>query len=147
MRLLVSALSLSSLLSQTDVEWSHCEEKFDSTEEMKDHIEEHLEEIKEIDKEYLKNGCELFACNKCTFNSNDTEKIKMHLSNHIRNDPPGSRSNEASMKVDVDKDVHYKDVEKAPEVRKYNWRDKFDDLGKFIRPVTSDDDSEADANE
>ena len=39
--------------SVSDLEYSHCEEKINSTEELRDHIEEHLEEIKQIDIEYL----------------------------------------------------------------------------------------------
>ena len=54
--------------------------------ELREHLKEHLEEVKCIDIEYLKNGNETFLCNICTFNSNYVDKIKEHLVNHIRND-------------------------------------------------------------
>ena len=48
-------------------ECSLCDNKFFTHKELKTHVTEHLEEIKDIDIEHLKSWHELFACNLCFF--------------------------------------------------------------------------------
>ena len=61
-----------------------------------------MEEIDQMDIEHLKNLHETLSCNRCNLNSNEVVKIKIHLSNHVRNDPTSAGSNEASMNMDED---------------------------------------------
>ena len=65
------------------LECSTCEDKFTTMEKLQTHKDEHLNEIKNLDIEYLKNGHESFVCNKCQWISNDVENIKDHLSKHV----------------------------------------------------------------
>ena len=46
-------------------------------------MDKNLDEIQNIDIDYLKNGHEIFECNNCQFTSNDPEVIKNHLSEHV----------------------------------------------------------------
>ena len=64
-------------------ECSLCEDKFLSSDDYDNHVKEHLEEIKDIDFEYLKNGHEIFDCSKCDFQSNSGEDVKNHLVGHV----------------------------------------------------------------
>ena len=64
-------------------ECSLCEDKFLSSDDYDNHVKEHLEEIKDIDFEYLKNGHEIFDCSKCDFQSNNGEDVKNHLVGHV----------------------------------------------------------------
>ena len=123
------------------LECSNCEKKFSSTQELGDHIEEHLEEIEQMDVEYFKKGHESFICNKCNFNSNDIRKIKIHLSIHIRNYPTSAQA-ESIKKMTEPKAVRYKETESDPKVKKYNWRDDFDEFGNYLGPETSDEDTD-----
>ena len=56
-----------------------CDDKFITEEEYTKHVKEHLEEIKDIDIEFLKNGHEILDCSTCKFQSNKPEAIKTHL--------------------------------------------------------------------
>ena len=53
-----------------------CQDKFPTSSELTNHIEEHLKEIEDIDVEYLKSGDEEFECSHCNFKSNDDEHLK-----------------------------------------------------------------------
>ena len=64
------------------LECSLCQDEFPTSEELNNHIEEHLEEIRNIDVEDLKSGHEEFECCQCNFKSNDNDQVKYHLSSH-----------------------------------------------------------------
>ena len=136
-----------------DLECSHCEDTFISTKELRDHIEEHLEEVQNIDIEYLKNGHESFVCNKCIFNSNDVDKIKVHLSNHIINDNPPVRAlttlelNETNIKLNDEITKESKETEEDKKVKKYNWRDDFDEFGNYIGPESSESETDTETDD
>ena len=49
---------------------------------MREHVEEHLEEIRNIDVEELKRGHEVFECVHCKFRSIDNDKVRKHLESH-----------------------------------------------------------------
>ena len=53
-----------------------CGDKFEATKYFEVHIKEHLEEIYNLDIEYLKSGHESFVCNNCEWNSNNVKNIK-----------------------------------------------------------------------
>ena len=101
---------------KTDIsECSICEDKFLTEEEYTHHIQEHLEEIKDIDIEFLKNGHEIFDCSSCHFQSNKPEAIKRHLKQHVLQ--PKDR---LKMKSKCKK---YKETM----LKSKNWRDMYDD--------------------
>ena len=70
---------------QEERECSLCEDKFITSKEYIMYVKEHLDEIRYIDFDYLKNGCEIFNCSKCNFPSNDGKKVKEHLARHVTN--------------------------------------------------------------
>ena len=47
------------------------------------HVQEHFEEIKAIDIEYLKSGHEIFDCSSCHIESNNPVAIKNHIAEHV----------------------------------------------------------------
>ena len=58
-------------------ECSFCEDAFVTNEEFKSHVSDHIEEIKDIDIDYLKSGNELFVCHICNFQlKKNSENIK-----------------------------------------------------------------------
>ena len=60
-------------------ECSMCEDTFSTKTEYTKHVDKNLDEIQNIDIDYLKNGHEIFECNNCQFTSNDPEVIKIIL--------------------------------------------------------------------
>ena len=106
----------------TDVsECSICDDEFISEEDYKNHIKDHLQEIKEIDIKYLKSGPELFECNTCKFKSNIAEAIKTHLAKHVLQ-PKDKR-------VIKTKTKEYKKVMLSSK----NWCDMFNNEGERRR--------------
>jgi hypothetical protein len=65
-------------------ECSLCEDNFSTQEEYDKHVNEHLQEVNEIDIESLKSGNEIFKCNLCDFQSGQTVAVKDHLKQHIQ---------------------------------------------------------------
>ena len=65
-------------------EWSLCEDNFSSQEDHDTNVNEHIQEINEIDIESLKGGNEIFKCNFCGFQSGQTVTVKDHLKEHIK---------------------------------------------------------------
>ena len=49
------------------------EDRFLTDEEFNSHINDHLAEFKSMNEEYLKRGHEIFGCNICRFESNNTK--------------------------------------------------------------------------
>ena len=47
------------------------------------HVQEHFEEIKAIDIEYLRSGHEIFDCSSCHIESNNPVAIKNHIAEHV----------------------------------------------------------------
>ena len=110
-------------------ECSICDDKFLTEQEYNNHIKEHIEEIKEIDIEYLKSGHEIFDCSTCHFQSNNPVAIKTHLTNHVI-----QPKDKLSMKSKCKK---YKETM----LKSKNWRDMYDDEGNPIFDSTDNDTS------
>ena len=62
---------------------SLCDDNFNTVEEYEEHVQEHKDEIEEIDVTALTNGLELFECNLCSFESGHEDSIKEHLLYHV----------------------------------------------------------------
>ena len=60
-----------------------CKNKFLSDEDFASHMQGHLEEIRNIDIEYLKICNEIFPCSLCKFQLNDSETVKSHLAKTV----------------------------------------------------------------
>ena len=73
-------------------ECSLCDDQFLTQEEFRIHVTEHLEEIQNIDVEYLKSGNEIFSCSLCSFESNVSKDIKDHLADHTLTTKVGSEN-------------------------------------------------------
>ena len=54
---------------------SLCKDSFSSAKEFKNHIDEHIEEIKGLDLLSLTKGHKLFNCNMCSFESGHNDSI------------------------------------------------------------------------
>ena len=102
-------------------ECSICDNKCTSEEDYNTHIKDHLQEIKEIDREYLKSGHEIFECNTCKFKFNIPESIKTHLAKHVFQ-PKDKRVIKTTTK-------EYKKVMLSSK----NWRDMFNNEGEGRR--------------
>ena len=61
-----------------------CEDNFSTQEEYDKHVNEHLQEVNEIDIESLKSGDAIFKFNLCDFQSGQTAAVKDHLKQHIQ---------------------------------------------------------------
>ena len=110
-------------------ECSICDDKFLTEEEYTNHIQEHLQEIKEIDVEYLKSGHEIFDCNTCHFKSNIPEAIKSHLTAHVLKPKDKLKLKSKCKKY---KEAMYKSK---------NWQDMYDEVGNPIFDSTDSDTS------
>ena len=104
-----------------------CEDSFLTDEEFNIHINEHLTEIKSMNIEYLKNGHEIFVCNICSFESNNTEQIKNHLAKHTLS--PKAKTKPMSKS-------QYEALCKSK-----NWQDAYDDEGNPLYETTDSEDS------
>ena len=131
------------------LECSTCEDKFTTNEELQTHIKEHLDEIVNLNIEYLKSGHESFVCNKCQWNSNNVKQIKDHLSNHVATENEHANlidkldDDETSMTTKNDT----KKTENDNKEKKFNWRDNYDEHGDYIGPESSDDEDTEDDEE
>ena len=121
-----------------------CPFKFNTSKELNDHNREHLEEIEELDIEYLKHGNESFVCNMCEFNSNNVKKIKQHIINRVVQpnvssdhyiDANEATENNASF-IEEESEGNDKEIVK-------DWRGNYDDDGNPLNE-DKDDDSTAD---
>ena len=63
---------------------SLCEDKFQTSAELADHIEDHLQEIRELDISKLRNGQKVFKCNVCQYQSSNDEEVRKHLISHTK---------------------------------------------------------------
>ena len=97
-------------------ECSLCEDIFGSEIEYKKHIEEHIEEIENIDIASLTNGHDLFECNLCSFESGLGDSIREHMINHVN--PQRHDESESAA-----------DVVKAPY---QSLLDEYDEDGNYI---------------
>ena len=98
-------------------ECSLCEHCFGSETEYKKHIDEHIEEIENINIASFTNGHDLFECNMCSIASGLGVSIREHMIDHVnpqRHDEPASVS---------------EDVVKAPYK---SLLDEYDDDGNYI---------------
>ena len=62
---------------------SLCDEKFNMIKEYEEHIQEHKDEIEDLDVTAITNGHELFECNLCSFESGHEDSVKEHLLDHL----------------------------------------------------------------
>ena len=115
-------------------ECSICDDKFITEEEYTNHVKEHLEEIKDIDIEFLKNGHEIFDCSTCKFQSNKPEAIKTHLTNHVLKPKDKIKIKSKARKY------------KAAMLKSKNWRDMYDCDGNPIFE-SSDSDTSSDTDD
>ena len=69
--------------SVNDLNCVMCEEKFRYKNDLEEHINGHLEEIKEVDIDSLKIGHDLYECTMCSFESGHNDTIKEHLIKHV----------------------------------------------------------------
>ena len=97
-------------------ECSLCEDIFGSEIEYKKHIEEHIEEIENIDIASLTNGHDLFECNLCSFESGLGDSIREHMIDHVN--PQRHDESESAA-----------DVVKAPY---QSLLDEYDEDGNYI---------------
>ena len=103
-----------------------CEDKFVSSKEYDIHIQEHLDKIKGIDIDCLRNGHETFECSMCDFQSNDSQSVKNHLACHVlKSNASKQERKELILKVG-------------------NWRDLYDDDGNPMYDSTDSDSSSHD---
>ena len=110
-------------------ECSLCEDTFSTNEEFKSHVSDHLEEIKDIDIEYLKSGHELFSCNICNFESNNPEYMKKNLAEHT-----------LTPKIVFTNNVKSKKEFKAL-LKTKDWRDAYDEFGNPLYDTTDSEQS------
>lgn len=113
-------------------ECSLCDDQFLTQEEFKIHITEHLEEIQNIDVEYLKSGNEIFSCSLCSFESNVSKDIKDHLADHTLTTKVGSENLSISKR------------NKEAILKSKNWRDMYDDEGNPLFETTDEENSSED---
>ena len=67
----------------TDVpECSLCDDKFSTNVDYEEHVNAHVKEINDIDREDLINGYKIFVCSLCDFTSEEAVIIKNHLREH-----------------------------------------------------------------
>ena len=64
-------------------ECSLCEDSFTTEMELKKHIDEHIDEIENLDIVSLTNGHDLFECNLCSFESGLGDSIRKHIIDHV----------------------------------------------------------------
>ena len=110
-------------------ECSLCEDTFLTNNDFKSHVTDNLKEIKGIDVEYLKSGHELFACNSCSFESNNPELIKNHLAEHTLT-PKLVSTNIVKSKEEIKALLKTKD-----------WHDTYDDFGNPLYETTDSEQS------
>ena len=91
------------------------------------HVQEHLEEIKEIDIEYLKSELEIFDCSTCHFESNNPVAIKSHLAEHVLKPKQKAKVKSKTRKY------------KKAMLDSKNWLDMFDDEGNPFFDSTDSD--------
>ena len=98
-------------------------------------MDEHLDEIQNIDIDYLKNGHEIFECSNCQFTSNDTEVIQNHLSEHVLRPKESNevRENERNRLKAL--------------MNSKNWRDAYDDDGNPLLSSSESEYSDESSNE
>ena len=110
-------------------ECSLCDDTLLTNEEFKSHVSGHLEEIRDIDIEYLKSGHELFACTFCNFESNIPNDIKNHLAEHTLSPKIVSAKN-GKTKEEIRALLNTKD-----------WRDAYDEHGNPLYETTDSENS------
>ena len=120
-----------------DHECSLCEDKFSTQKEYDEHVNEHIQEINQIDIETLKGGHELFKCNLCDFQSGDTATVKDHLKDHINTTLSTTNSG-----VDKTSQKEKKRDAKKEALKSGNLLDLYDDDGNPLYDTTDDESSD-----
>ena len=62
---------------------SLCEEKFSEINDLEEHMNQHLVDIKEMDIDHIKSGNDLYECTLCAFESGHIDSIREHLIEHV----------------------------------------------------------------
>ena len=63
---------------------SRCDEKCQTSEELSDHIEDYLQEIRDLDVTELNNGHKKFECNICQYQTSKYDEVRKHLISHTK---------------------------------------------------------------
>ena len=66
-----------------DLKCSLCEEKFSEINDLEEHMNQHLVDIKEMDIDHIKSGHDLYECTLCAFESGHNDSIREHLIEHV----------------------------------------------------------------
>ena len=96
---------------------SLCEDRFQTDQEFKKHIAEHMEEIEVMDLASLTHGNDLFECNLCSFESGMGDSIREHLIDHVNST--------------LEEEPTGKDVKSVQSEAK-SLLDEYDDDGNYI---------------
>ena len=121
-----------------DHECSLCEDKFSTQEDYDDHVNEHIQEINQMDIDTLKGSHDIFECNLCDFQSDDTATVKDHLKYHIN-------TTLSTTNADVDKtsQKEKKRDAKKEALKSCNLLDLYDDDGNPLYDTTDDENSDS----
>ena len=109
---------------------SLCDDNFNTLKEYEEHIQEHKDEIEDLDVTSITNGHELFECNLCSFESGHEDSIKEHLLDHV------SLPSNASKKEQRKKD-------KVEALKSGNLLDLYDDDGNPLYDTTDSECSDS----
>ena len=96
---------------------SLCEDRFQTDQEFKKHIAEHMEEIEVMDLASLTHGNDLFECNLCSFESGMGDSIREHLIDHVNSS--------------LEEEITGKEVKSVQSEAK-SLLDEYDDDGNYI---------------
>ena len=110
---------------QFDFVCSLCDEKCQTSKELADHIEDHLQEIRDLDVTKLKNGQKTFVCNVCQYQTSNDDEVRKHLVSHTK------------VSLTAKEKKLLKPTRKANGQREYNIMDRYGDDG---RPINGDSD-------
>ena len=67
-----------------EIPCSLCDEKCQTSGELADHIEDHLQEIRNLDAIELKYSHETFQCNVCQYQTSNDDEVRKHLISHAK---------------------------------------------------------------
>ena len=108
---------------------SLCDEKCQTSEKLADHIEDHLEEIRNLDVTDLKKGHTIFECNVCQYQTSNDDEVRKHLISHTK------------VSLTFKEKKLLKPTTNVNGQREYNIMDRYGDDGRPINGDSDDDDS------
>ena len=100
-------------------------------------MNEHIQEINQIDIETLKGGQDIFKCNLCDFQSGETATVRDHLKDHIN-------TTLYPTNADVDKTLQKEKKRDAKKeaLKSGNLLDLYNDDGNPLYETTDDENSD-----